>query len=118
MGKVYSPPKALQVPRFDDCGRDFHAYDQAQAKFVESVKTWAKTNSRGEFSGEEVFFPHADGYARYVVLSLKPVVLIHLPVGDAWQYPYIERLLAKDIIARIRSDKSLAEAFAPAGQTG
>jgi len=32
---------------------------------------------------------------------LKPVRLIHIPIWDAWEYPYIDRLTKKDIEEKI-----------------
>ena len=62
-------------------------------------------------SGEIIHFPVADGRAEYMVLSLKPVMLIHLPVGDAWQFEYAERLTKADVIKKIKQQKALAEMF-------
>jgi len=33
-------------------------------------------------------YPHADGYANYYIVSEKPLILQHIPYGDAWQLPY------------------------------
>jgi hypothetical protein len=65
--------------------------------FVDRVKTWAKKHGKGLEAGEEISFFVADGNARYIIVSLAPVVLIHLPLGDAYQYPFAHRLTAKDI---------------------
>ena len=117
MGKVYSPPAKISEPKMEsfrkqNLGLDFRAYEEAEFKFVEEVKEWCKSSGSGKYAGEEVHFPQGDGHARYVVFSTKPLTLIHLPVGDAWQYPYIERLTAKDIVARIESGKNLTRLFA------
>lgn len=35
-----------------------------------------------------ISFPFADGFAMYFVKSMRPLVLQHIPYGDAWQIPY------------------------------
>jgi len=52
-----------------------------------------------------------------MVIALKPVMLIHLPLGDAWHYDYIERLTAKNILEKIQQQKSLAALFNKNKQT-
>jgi len=108
MAKVYSPPKGLNVPKFNS---DWKVYETAEAKFVTDVSDWCKKHGSGEYAGEEVYFPYADGHARYIVLSTRPLRLVHLPVGDAWNYPYIERLSARDIIARIETERGITRLF-------
>jgi hypothetical protein len=58
-------------------------------------------------SGKEITFPVADGRARYIVVSLKPVVMIHDDTGDAWNYDYVHRLTAADIRTKIKQQNDL-----------
>jgi hypothetical protein len=53
----------------------------------------------------------ADGYAQYMVASLSPVELIHLPLWDAWQFDYAGRLTKKDIIEKINQRKAMEKLF-------
>jgi len=50
----------------------------------------------------------ADGFAFYMVLSMRPLELMHIPLGDAYQFPYANRLTAKDIESKINSRRVLA----------
>ena len=91
MGKVYSVP-------FDPPHMDWSSDWQKQEKeYLDKLTAWCKENVRGRYKGKVVQFPAADVYAFYMILSLKHLELIHVPLGDAWQYPYIERLSAPDI---------------------
>lgn len=107
--KVWAHPKEVgDPPPFD-----FEHISESIARdeeWVDSLKAWAKKHGRGPLRGEEVAFPCGDGYARYVVL--RNTELIHIPVGDAWQFPYIERMLARDIKANIERRKGLDRLFA------
>ena len=111
MGKIYSAPKELRAPAIEEIGVDYKKYYKDCEKHVEAVKAWAKAQGGCKESGQEVLFPYADGYARYVVLSLKPVKLLHLDVGDAWEYPYVHRLTASDIRGVIARRNALDRMF-------
>ena len=39
------------------------------------------------------------------------LLIIHLPLMDAWEFQYIERLTAKDIKEKIDNEKKLAKFF-------
>jgi hypothetical protein len=96
MGKVYDPPKGIEAPKWDHkLPREENVI--REHAFVEQVKAWAKEHGKWPEAGEEISFGVADGDARYIIVSLAPVVLIHLPLGDAYQYPFAHRLTAKDI---------------------
>jgi len=110
MGKVYSPPSSIEKPQFSI--DDLPGYFKAEEEYVKKVQDWAKENGDSEgLSGEIIRFQVADGYAQYVVWKLKPVTLIHLPVGDAWQFPYANLLTVKDVKQQVQHEKALANIF-------
>jgi hypothetical protein len=111
--KVYSAPAEIKVPEFDSRA-PFETYNKACDDFVDAVKAYCKKNGSSECRGEEIHFPVADGAARYVVFALRPVTLIHLPVGDAWQFQYANLLTAKAVREEVRRNKSLKAMFARA----
>lgn len=60
-------------------------YCAEQARETAEIEQWkASLRKPGTVLGQEITFPVADGYARYVVVSEKPLKLVHLAVGDAW----------------------------------
>ena len=98
MGKVFAPPSSIKKPEFN-------------VAYIEQVVTFAKANGKGKLAGEVISFPVADGSAQYVVYSTSPVVLIHLPIGDAWQYDYANRLNATDIKEKVRQSQAISKLF-------
>lgn len=60
-------------------------------------------------AGKEIRFPVGDGYARYIVAKLKPVVLIH--IGDAWHFEYANHLTASDVRKEIKKVEGLRAIF-------
>jgi hypothetical protein len=59
-------------------------------------------------------FPAADSFAYYAVISMKPLVLQHVPAGDGWSISaaHIRGLRAEDVSAMIAREKALAALFA------
>jgi hypothetical protein len=115
MGKIYSPPIEIGKFEFDYSNFNMEAFTKAETEYVEKVKHYARTSGSGDFRGEEIRFPVADGYARYIVFSTKPVVLLHLSIGDGWMYEYAHRLTAKDIAEEVRRRKETNKLFSEAG---
>ena len=106
---IYSHIEGINQPKWN-ATQGWEEYSKQENKYVDDVKQFCKANSKHKLAGEEVLFPVADGYARYVVFT--PTKLIHLAVDDAWEYPHIERLLGKDISENINRRKALRELFA------
>lgn len=61
-----------------------------------------------------ITFGVADGKAIYAVVSKKPLQLMHIPMGDAYQVPnaHIRGLRLKDVEVLIDRDKRMKAIFA------
>ena len=90
---------------------DWKENNKAEEKYLTDLKAWCKKQGSGKDAGKEVQFPVNDGAAVYVILSMKPCTLIHVPLGDAYRFPYIERLTAADIRKKILHEDSLKKLF-------
>ncbi len=114
--KIYLPPESVGKPPSVMLMLDnsIDAYRKAETEFVDKVKTYAKENGSSDIRGEVIRFPYADSFAAYVVFSLKPVTLIHLQIGDAWEYPHAKFLPASEIRSLVERQKKLDEMFATA----
>jgi hypothetical protein len=111
MGKIYNAPKEFKKPGYAQY-QDFNKYQTACNKYIEDIKAWAKSqNPSCPESGKEITFPVADGRARYIVVSLKPVTLIHDDTGDAWHYQYVHRLTAADVRKEVKKLEGLSKLF-------
>jgi hypothetical protein len=109
MGKIYSPPASIPVPKLN--WEDIDAYEVANENFIKELRSFCRDRNKGTHVGEVIKFPVADGYAEYMVASLSPVELIHLPLWDAWEFQYVDRLTAQDIKEKISNEKKLAKLF-------
>lgn len=99
MGKIYSTPEDITPPDFKiwfDEGRE--AYEKLEQEYVEKVRAFVKKRKpRAKYVGEIVRWPVADGCAEYMIMSLRPVELIHLELGDAWHFQMAHRATAEDL---------------------
>ena len=84
MGKIFSPPKEIgNPPKFF---LNYKDYEKAAEEWQNKLKAWCSSNSNDEYAGEVVYESVADGRAFYMVFSLRPVELIHIPLFDAWEF--------------------------------
>lgn len=88
MAKVYAPPTEHAAPRFDPkkTWDENHREEAAYlARLGAALRKQATVKDR--LVGREVTWPRADGYARYLVAGVRPLSLVHLPLGDGWRLP-------------------------------
>ena len=104
MAKVFNPPADIKLPKFNH-----ETYEKDEEKFLKDLKAFVVNRKGGKNVGEIVRFQAGDGYAQYMIASMSPLELVHIPTGDAWEYPYINRLKAKDIQQRLDFEKSLSK---------
>lgn len=119
MGKIYSPPEDIgPAPRMKDFmvdGKfDGKKMEEDEEKWTEKLRDWCKMNSSGKYVGEIVQQGVADGYAQYMVLSLRPLALIHLALGDGYQFQWAHRWTASDVKEMIDQRKKMASLFGQA----
>lgn len=110
MATIFNSPDQVKVPELDF--KNFEQYEKDCEKYKEDLKTWLNKNGyNGKNVGEIIQFPVADGYAEYMVASMKPVKLVHLPLMDAWRFQYVHLMTAKEIQAKIDGQNRLKELF-------
>lgn len=106
--KIYRTPEHIKLPKFDlmTYNREQHIKDEDNfiAELKQHIKNYGYT---GKNSGEIIKFQVADGYALYMVLKMRPLSLIHLPLGDGYQIQYAQNLTAKDVQQKIDQEKAL-----------
>jgi hypothetical protein len=127
MATVYGLPASLvpDVPRLESFTREDGRYDvdaciAAETAFLERVQEWARENGEGDLAGQVWRYPVGDGHAIYVVYRNRPLWLIHVPIGDAWQVDEItERgLRVSDIRKQIAFEKRWNERVTPIERVG
>jgi hypothetical protein len=101
MAKIYSLPEQFEkiVPKFD-----FNKSNEEN--FINDLKEWiVKRNPTQDNIGEIINFQVADGLARYMITTTKPLSLIHLPLGNAYKYLDAHKLTKKDVDQKIKFQK-------------
>lgn len=110
--KVYGAPEGIKLtPDYSNYNRE--AERQKEEAYKASIKAWLLSEGyTGPLTGEIASFPVADGYAQYMYADAgRKSCLIHLDIGDAWSYQYIERLTKADIVQSINRNKNLKKLF-------
>jgi hypothetical protein len=121
MTEVFGLPEGFREPpdlndfRKEGIGYDVNALFEAEATWVEELAEWCRTNSdsRSELIGEVIRFPRGDGYAQYMVWRTKPLGLLHIPLGDAWDLPdyQLRGLRVKDVRELVHGERAMRELF-------
>ena len=115
MATIFRAPESIKVPSFSKYlvnGKfDREAHAKAEETYLAELKAMLLKRKKGKNVGEVVQFPCADSYAQYMVASMRPLELVHVPLGDAWDYPYISRLTATDIQAKIDQQQALNKLY-------
>jgi hypothetical protein len=111
MGRIYTYPKEVGAPpNWRDSINDYKKHVEAENTWLESLKAWCvKNNPKCEEAGRIISEPVADGSALYMVLSIKPVKLIHIPLGDAWEFRWAPRWTTKDIKQMVAARESMGK---------
>lgn len=109
MAKVYLAPKSIKVPELDFS--DINGYEKACDNYKAELKAMLQKRNNEKNVGEIIRFPVADGYAEYMVASMKPVELVHLNLWDAWDFQYVHLLTAKEVQEKIDQQKALERLF-------
>ena len=107
--KIYSGIKGIETPKLSFT--DFSEYQKECENYLEAIKAECKKNSNSKNVGEIIKFPVADGYALYMVYSMKPLQLIHIDTMDGWQCEFAELLTPTKVTEMIERDKRIAELF-------
>ena len=110
MAKIYSAPDSIKEPVMDLT--NFEAYVADNERFITELREMLTKRKNGKNVGEIISFPVADGYALYMVASMRPLELVHMPLYDAWEFQYVNRLTATDVEAKIAQQKSIEKLFA------
>lgn len=111
MAKIFLAPSSITLPQWS-INKTYQENMLEENKYLETLKGLVvKSNPKQKLVGEIIKFPVADGYAEYMVASMTPLELIHIPLGDAWHFEYAHRLTKKDVEEKIRNQKALEELF-------
>jgi hypothetical protein len=93
----------------------YQLYQNDIKRYIEDVKNEMfkiyKPTYNQKYFGEVIRIPHADGYAEYMVVSLRPLHLVHLQIADEWDSPYADLLTAKRVVEMIEANKRIEKLF-------
>jgi len=113
--ELFNPPKHLKAPRFEVINNDYNgAYAKMvkdEKQYLADLKAFLINRKKGKYIGKVVQFPVADGTAKYMVASVRPLELVNIPFDDEYQFQYIYNLKWADILAKINQEEALDKLF-------
>jgi hypothetical protein len=110
--EVYKAPDGVELPEIDWANFNHEEYEAANQKYLDDLKAkLQEMGYKGKNMGEVIKFPFADGYAMYMVASMNPLKLIHIALGDAWDYPNVDLMTPVRVQEMIDQQKALEEIF-------
>jgi hypothetical protein len=84
--------------------QNYEKYEALEKQWLEDLEDWVRDKfGVGQYIGRTLRFQVADGYAVYMVKSLSPVELIHLPLMDGYEFQYAHLMTAKAVKEQIDS---------------
>lgn len=88
MATVYRAPVGYEPPVITSEDYRANRWREIETEYIERLAAAARAlNGNGNLIGTIYRTPIADGYAQYLVWQTKPLKLIHLELGDAWDAP-------------------------------
>lgn len=97
---------------------DYKQVMAAEEQAVEVAAAKAQAKHPGTMAGEVVAWPRADNYARYMIVSEKPLTLIHINTGDGYaiEAALIRGLRLADLRVMVDRDRAMRELFSGKGK--
>lgn len=118
MATAYAAPVEIVPPDFDSAfdenGKfDHDRYREAENNYIETLIECCRKNGNSPLLGEMIKWQRGDGYACYLIWDVKPLELIHLEIGDAWQVEdaLIRGLRLADVKEMVEREKNLRALF-------
>lgn len=109
--QIYSGVSGIKAPELNVNDFNVEQYQQEVEDYEKKLRAFCKKQSKSKYSGEIIKFPVADGYARYMVLSLTPTQLIHIDEWDGYQTDVVNYIPPNEIKILIDNQKALDKLF-------
>ena len=111
MAKIFAAPSSIPLPQWD-IKKTYEENSAEEKEYLAKLKDiLLKRKPNQKLVGEIIRFPVADGYAEYMVAATTPLELVHIPLGDAWDFQYAHLLKKKDVEEKIAAQKALDDLF-------
>jgi len=105
---IYSAPEEIKKPEFDFANFNAKKHQEKEDQYIKDLEQWLRKNGyNGKNVGKTIKFPVADSYAVYMVIEMKPLKLMHVPIGDEWHYDNVDLMTAKRVQEKIDANKRM-----------
>jgi len=111
MAEIYDPPTEIELPKHDFANFNSKEYHKKDDAYIAELKQFCLKQNKGKNVGEVIKFQVADGYALYMVASMRPLELIHVPLGDCYEFQYVHLMTPNEVQKSIDRDKEMEKLF-------
>jgi hypothetical protein len=114
MATAYSAPEGFDPPPFS-----MDTWQQDEQDYLNRLADRCKMNGTNPLLGETIHFPRGDGAATYMVWKTKPLQLIHVAIGDAWQVEdaLIRGLRLSDVRDQVEGEARMRALFSKGSES-
>ena len=103
---IFAAPNEIKVPDLDFT--NFGNYRKKCDEYIKELRDFILecNDTDDDCIGEVIRFPVADGYAKYMVASLKPTVeLVHIPLDDAYEFAHVDLMTEQRVRELVKTQK-------------
>ena len=110
MALLFNAPSTIKTPIYDP--DNSKSWEKQDKEYVESLRTWLKQNGYNyPNTGEIIRLPVDEGYAVYMIATMRPLTLIHLSLGNRQFSEEAFKLTQKEVKEMLDSEKATKEFF-------
>ena len=110
MTTIYDVPQELNPYHLNRLqGREGLA---AEEEWLKMLAAQLRKRASGELVGEVIRERVADGFASYMVAKEAPLELVHLPLGDCYEFSWAHRWTLEDVKLLVEQERAINELFA------
>ena len=103
MTTIYKTPASIDQPIYTNKT----TYNEACKYYLSELKDYVTKNNNSESAGEILSFNVMDGKAYYMVMTLKPLKLMHIELKGSYTYNDAAKLTPTQVKKLITIDKIL-----------
>ena len=107
--QIYEAPTTIKKPEFNFS--DIKGWREEEERYENELRAHCERNGTGDLKGKVIKIPHADSYAVYMVFSLRPLELIHMEIGDAWDSEFADLVTEAKVREMVKRDEAMAKLF-------
>lgn len=111
MAKIYTVSDQVQTPELK-MPFNFNEYNKSIEEYKKEVERVIRATFKSTpDTGTIIRFGVADGYAEYMIISVKDATMVHLEHADAYRFQFDYKLGSSEIKNQLKMERSFKKLF-------